>query len=128
MDTKELMTKIVQAEVVKALNSTESAIEILVQEALGKMVNARNGSERKEYGDTMVPFIDYAVGSNIRRATEDAVREVIQENHENIKNLVRSKLTDENVTDAFLKAITHTVTENRWMLKVVFASEKDSDR
>lgn len=120
-DINTMVKTMIEAEIVKALNSAPDAVEKLVKAALSKPVD-ENGKV-DGWGNKM-PYLDYLVGNEIRNAATAAVRTVVAEQAPKIEAMVRAGLTSDSVvaavTNSFVKAA-----ENDWRIIVNFAAKPE---
>jgi hypothetical protein len=123
MDTtvKNIIETTLKVEIVKAFNSVPEAIEKLVEAALGQEVGEEGGPSK--YGGTKMPFLDWLVGDQIRRAAALAVREVVKEREGEIREAVRAKLSTSDIIDEFTKHVLKTASDD-WRISVKFESDK----
>ncbi len=121
---KALIETTLKAEIAKALNQAPEAIEKLVQAALSQPVYSNGEIESRGYSPgNKMPYLDWLVGSEIRRATEGAVRDAVAACEPSIKAEVAKRLNAENVVDAFTEQILGTVKED-WRLNVNFTQRE----
>lgn len=129
MDVKAVIETTLKAEIVKALNAAPEAIEKLVKAALeGPVYESTGTPNRPQYGgynDRQLPYLDYLVGTEIRRAAESAVRDAVAAQESMIRAEVAKRLSAENIVEAFSREIIKTVSED-WRLRVSFEQEKRS--
>jgi RNA binding exosome subunit len=123
MDVKAIIETTLKAEIVKALNAAPDAIEKLVTAAIAVQVGRHSGStERGYYGDK-VGYLDYLIGTEIRRAAEEAVREVFAAQKDVIKEAVKRKFSADDMVESFANALC-AVGSQDWTIKVSFEGEK----
>lgn len=119
MDVKAVIETTLKAEIIKALNAAPEAIEKLVQAAIEQPVYESTGTpNRPQYGgynDKQLPYLDWLVGTEIRRAAEKAVREAVMAQEPAIRAEVAKRVSGESIVDAFTKEIVKTVGED-WHL------------
>ena len=118
---QDIIKATIETQVVLALNSVPEAIEKLVKAALSKPVD-ENG-KFDGYRNTM-PYLDFIVGDEIRRASRDAVQRVVQERATEIENEVRKGLSSEAVVAAVTKSIVGAANDS-WRIAVKFESDKE---
>lgn len=116
----ELIKSIIETQIIQALNSAPDAIEKLVKAALSRPVD--RAGKFDGYGDKM-PYLDYMVGEEIRRAAEAAVRKVVAESAGKIEDLVRNGLTSDSVVAAVTKSFVDAAAQE-WRINVKFEAEK----
>lgn len=119
-DLKELTTTLIQTQVVKALKDAPEYIETLIGAALNEPVNIGSGYDKK-----MVPWLQNKVNNIIQIATEQVVRERIQEMMPTIREKVAERLSTDTIIDAFTSAIQAAAKDN-YRINVSFG--KDNDR
>lgn len=115
----EMIKGIIEAQVIQALNSAPEAIEKLVKAALSRPVDA--SGKYDGYGNKM-PYLDYMVGEEIRRAATDAVRKVVADSADKIEAEVRKGLNSESIVASMTKSFTQAASEN-WRINVSFDKE-----
>lgn len=118
---KAQINTILQAEIIRALNEAPEALEKLVKAALSQPVDS-GGDPKGYYGDKM-PYLDWMVGEEIRRAARTACQKVIQEKMPDIETMVRQGLSSESVVAAVTNALVGAAS-NEWNIKVSFEGEK----
>lgn len=119
-NVNELVKQMIQVQIVQVLNSAPDAIEKLVKAALSRPVDTTG--KFSEYGKTM-PYLDYVVGEEIRRAAEGAVRTVISESAHLIEAEVRKGLSTESVVAAVVNSFVGAASEN-YRISVKFENSK----
>jgi hypothetical protein len=117
---RDLVKATIETQIIKALNEGPELIEKLVKAALNEPVDSAG---KKDGWGSKMPFIDYLVGEEIRRASQDAVRRVVKELSPQIEANVRAALGEDSVTKAMAKAIIGTV-EQDWKINVKFEKEE----
>lgn len=115
----EMIKGIIEAQVIQALNSAPEAIEKLVKAALSRPFDA--SGKYDGYGNKM-PYLDYMVGEEIRRAATDAVRKVVADSADKIEAEVRKGLNSESIVASMTKSFTQAASEN-WRINVSFDKE-----
>lgn len=111
-----------KAEIIKALNAAPEAIEKLVKAALELPVN-EHGSKPDQWTRTTMPYLDWLVGDEIRRAARMAVQEVVKANEPEIHAAVKRRMSADTIVDAFAKHLVKTADED-WKIEVKFEAEK----
>lgn len=124
MDVKAIIETTLKAEVVKALNAAPEAIEKLITAAISAEVGERSGSLKPDYHEKKVPYLDYLIGEELRRATRDAVHEVMAAQADEIKAAVKRKFTTDDIVDGFAKYLIDNASHD-WRVEVKFKSDKD---
>ena len=117
---KAIIETTLKAEIVKALNAAPDAIEKLITSAITAEVGDRSGSIRPDYHERKVPYLDYLIGDEIRRAARDAVHEVIAAQADAIKASIKSRFTVDDVVDGFAKYLIAQASHD-WRVEVKFA-------
>jgi RNA binding exosome subunit len=125
MDVKAVIETTLKAEIVKALNAAPDAIEKLVTAAISVQVDKHNGSTDRGYYGDKVGYLDYLIGAEIRRAAEQAVREVFETQKDVIKDAVKRRFSADDIVDAFASSLIKTGSED-WRIRVSFEGEKNS--
>ncbi len=123
MDVKAVIETTLKAEIVKALNAAPDAIEKLVNAAISAPVDKLTGSNDRGSWGEKVPYLDFLIGDEIRRAARDAVQEVFAANIDMVKAAVKAKFSTDSIVDAFAIALVETGRKD-WNIKVQFEAEK----
>lgn len=89
-DIEAILKATIQTKVVEAFNSTPDMVEKLVAAALSKEVNQQGGAPG--YHDKKMPYMDWLVGEEIRRAVCGCVRDYVAENKEQIAAKTRAAI------------------------------------
>lgn len=116
-----LVKGIIETQVITALNNAPEAVEKLVKAALSKPVDSLGKFDG--YG-TKMPYLDWLVGDEIRRAAEAAVRKIVNESSGMIEQKVREGLTQDTIVSAIVKSFVG-VAESSWKINVSFAADKE---
>lgn len=120
-EIQEVIKRTIQTQVVQALNSVPEAIDKLVKAALSDQVG-RDGRPTS-YGG--MPYLDYLVGEEIRRAARAAVCQVLEDKSTDIEAAIREALSDQDIARAVAKAVVGTA-EQDWRIDVQFKpAERD---
>lgn len=125
MDVKAVIETTLKAEIVKALNAAPDAIEKLVTAAISVQVDKHSGSTDRGYYGDKVGYLDYLIGAEIRRAAEQAVREVFEAQKDVIKDAVKRRFSADDIVDAFASALIKTGSDD-WRVRVSFEGEKNN--
>jgi hypothetical protein len=72
-----LLRATIQTKVVEAFNSTPDMVEKMIRAAFEKKVGENGESPPRGYGDKGIPWLEWLVGEEIRRAGLEAVREYV---------------------------------------------------
>jgi len=123
MDVKAIIETTLKAEIVKALNNAPDAIEKLITAAIAAEVGERSGSLKPDYHEEKVPYLDYLIGEEVRRATRDAVHEVFASRAEEIKAAVKRRFTADDIVDGFAKHLIEAGGSD-WRVDVKFKSDR----
>lgn len=119
----ELMVKTtIQTQIVKAFNDAPDTIDKLVKAALSQPVDEHGRLKSDSWG-VKQPYLDWLVGQTIRDAATVAVREVMQERHDSIQEIVRAKLSDNVLVDAMTKTLLGALA-NEYRVTIKFAEDK----
>lgn len=90
-DIEKLLKTTIQAKVVEAFNAAPEVIEKLVLAAFAKPVN-EYGAPPSGYHDKKMPYLEWLVGDEIRKAARDCVVAYMQEHREQIHAKIREAL------------------------------------
>lgn len=90
-DIEKLLKTTIQAKVVEAFNAAPEVIEKLIQAAFAKPVNEQ-GCQPSGYHDRKMPYLEWLVGDEIRKAARECVASYIQEHREQIHAKIREAL------------------------------------
>lgn len=124
MDVKAVIETTLKAEIVKALNAAPDAIEKLVTAAISAEVGDRSGNMKPEYYEKKVPYLDFLIGEEVRRAAESAVKEVFASRAEEIKAAVKKRFSADDIVDGFARHLIEVGNQD-WRIDVKFKSDKD---
>lgn len=115
MDIEALLKQSIQMKVVEAFNETPQMIDKLVKAALEKEVDMY-GDKPSYKGDGM-PYMDYLVGDEIRKAISICVKEYVAENKETIKGIVAKSINQADFGTSLSNTIADVLSEE-WRWKV----------
>lgn len=121
---KAIIETTLKAEVVKALNNAPDAIEKLVTAAINHQVDKHSGSTQSGYYGDKVPYLDYLIGEEIRRAACDAVKEVFASQKDAVKAAIKARFSAEDIVNSFADALVKVGSED-WRITVKFEGDKD---
>ena len=91
-DIEEILKATIQTKVIEAFNEAPEAIEKLVQGALRKEVDQHGSKPSGRYGETKMPYMDWLVGDEIRRAVSVEVREYVGSHKTDIAKKVQEAI------------------------------------
>jgi len=120
---KAMIETALKTEIVKALNNAPDAIEKLVTAAISQQVDKHTGSSDRGYYGDKVPYLDFLIGCEIRRAATEAVSEVFATKKEDIKARIKERFSSDDIVDSFASALVKTSQES-WQIKVSFESNR----
>jgi hypothetical protein len=105
-DIEALLKATIQTKVIEAFNSTPEMVEKLVAAALSKEVN-EHGQKPGGYGDKKMPYMEWLVGDEIRKAVCKCVHEYVQSHEEEIKERVQAAM----VSSDFMKPVAEVMAD-----------------
>lgn len=121
-DISELVKSSIQMKIIEAFRSTPEMIDALVKSALEQPVNER-GSTNHSYGDRKMPYLEYYVGETIRDVVRNTVRELVEENKNNIKEVVAKKFTADVMVDGLFAKMLESL-KHDYNVKIIFDKEE----
>lgn len=86
-DIEALIKTTIQTKVIEAFNQAPEMVEKMIEAAFSKEVNQHGGKPDAWASDKM-PWLEWLVGEQIRRAAQDVMKEYIQSN----KHLIEDKV------------------------------------
>lgn len=84
-DIETLLKAAIQTKVIEAFNTTPEMVEKMVRAAFEKKVGEQGMPSTGRYGEKEMPFIDWLVGEEIRKAASEAVRDYMTQHREAVK-------------------------------------------
>ena len=118
-----LIKTTIQTKNIEAFNTAPEAIEKMVQAALSKEVN-QNGSEPRSYSDQKMPWLDYAVGNEIRSATQECIRRYVGEHKDVLDQMVRKAIEKGDFAGPISKFFDQALTKD-WNWTFEIKAEKE---
>lgn len=120
-DIEALLKTTIQTKVIEAFNSTPEMVEKLVQAALEKEVN-EHGSKPSGYGDKKMPYMEWLVGEEIRRAVCACVREYVEGHNAEIKERVQAAMVSAEFMQPVAEVVANVLsTSYNWTIDLKIA-------
>lgn len=108
----------IEAKIIEAFNDGPDLVEKLVHAALGKQVN-EFGGEPRGYSETKMPYMEYLVGEEIRKATKEVISEYVAQHKDTIKLKVRQSLATADMGSPFAEKIADLMAESyNWSVQL----------
>lgn len=118
-DIEAMIRTTIQAKVIEAFNAAPEAIEKLIAAALEQKVDQYGMKPEGYRRDEAIPYLDWLVGSEIRMATQGAVREYITEHKETIKAQIAQAIGKADFASAIGERMADVLAEDhRWSVDV----------
>jgi hypothetical protein len=123
MNVEEIVKTTLQAEILKALKAAPEAIEAMVRAAIEKPVDPTTG--RPDGYGNKIPYLEWIVGQTLREELRGAVVQEFGARRDEIREIVKARLSSEAVVDAVAGTILKSASEE-WRITVKFeaASER----
>ncbi len=113
-DIEQLLKATIQTKVVEAFNETPAMIDKLVQAAISKEVN-ENGREPSYSDRKKMPYMEWLVGEEIRKAIAESVQEYVTNNKNAIRSRVDETISKSNFSNTLTKTLSKIMSEEwRW--------------
>lgn len=118
MDNIESTIKaVIETEVIKALNAAPEAIDKLVKAALSHPVSEHG--LKPDYRDTPMPYLEWLVGSEIRKATAEVVKDYVETHKDEIKAKVQEAMQGSDIMAPVAETVTKIMSEDyRWQVNL----------
>jgi hypothetical protein len=117
-DIEKLLKTTIQTKIIEAFNDTPEMIEKMIQAAFEKPVD-EYGHKPERFGAKGIPWIEWLVGEEIRRATKEAVREYLQEHGQTVKNKVRQSIATADFATPLADTVSKIISEDhRWHINL----------
>jgi hypothetical protein len=114
MDIEALLKQTIQIKVVEAFNETPEMVEKLVQAALSKEVD-QDGRSPSGYGSKSMPYMEWLVGEEIRRAVQVCLKEYIAEHNEELKEKVDAAIKSSDFSTTLSNTLSRILSDEwRW--------------
>lgn len=91
LNIEELLKSTIQTKVIEAFNTTPEMVDKLVEAALSKEVD-KHGDKPSGYSRDKMPFMEWLVGEEIRKAVQKCVHEYVLEHEDTIKSKVKQSI------------------------------------
>jgi len=116
-DIEAILKATIQTKVIEAFNSTPEMVEKLVAAALSKEVDEHG--QRPGYNSQRMPYMEWLVGDEIRKAVCECIREYVAGH----KNEISARVQAAMVSSDFVKPISETIAkvmseEYRWNVEL----------
>ena len=117
-DIEALLKTTIQMKVVEAFNQAPEMIDKLVEAAISKEVD-EHGGKPSGYGSKKLPYMEWLVGEEIRKAITSAVKEYVQQNKEAIDARVKKAMEDADLVTPITKMLSTVMTcEYNWNINL----------
>ena len=117
-DIEDILKATIQTKVVEAFNTTPDMIDKLVEAAISKDVN-EYGQKPDRYGEKKMPYMEWLVGDEIRKAIKESVREYIESNSDEIGKKVSEALNSLDASKQMSSALSKILSEEyRWYVNL----------
>lgn len=124
-DIEEILKATIQTKVIEAFNTTPEMIDKLVQAALSKEVDASGNCPSRYLSEReKMPYMDWLVGEEIRRAVTAIVRAHIEEHASAFKEKVKAAMESGDITESVSTVIAQILSEEyRWNVNLDIRKE-----
>lgn len=113
-DIDAILKATIQTKVIEAFNSTPEMVEKLVQAALEKEVD-EHGQKPSGYGSQKMPYMEWLVGDEIRKAVCECVREYVASHKEDIVKRVQTTMQSSNFMQPISEVVAKVLSDDyRW--------------
>ena len=121
---EELIKATIQTKVIEAFNTVPEAIDKLVESALRKDVD-KWGSKPSGYGRDTMPFMEWLVGEEIRKAVQECVNEYIAEHKDSVKEKVRQSIAKADFGKSLSESVADVMSQSyNWRINLNIEKEK----
>ena len=111
-DIEEILRATIQTKVVEAFNTTPEVIDKLVEAALSKEVNSY-GSKPSAYDSRdKMPYMEWLVGEEIRKAVQQCVSDYVNANIETIKSRVQKSIMKADYGKSLADTVARVMSES----------------
>lgn len=117
---QEIIKGIIKAKIVEAMTSEGELLENLIKSAIEDKVDEHG--KPSSYGKT--PYVDWIIGMAIREAVRAAVYEVMREHQETVLEVIREKVSVEEIHKSFMQLI-GDVAKDDWRMIIKFGDKDD---
>ena len=123
-DIEEILKAAIQTKVVEAFNQTPEMIDKLVEAAISKEVN-EHGGKPASYGDKRMPYMEWLVGEEIRKAIAESVREYVNQNSDLIRERVAKSISNAEFGNSLAETLTKILSDEwRWSVDLKVSQDK----
>lgn len=118
-DLEAMIRATIQTKVVEAFNSAPEMTEKLIRAALEQKVDQYGMKPEGYRREEAMPYLDWLVGNEIRKATQDAVREYVAEHKETIKAQIAKAIGVTDFAAAIGSRMANILAEDhRWSVEI----------
>ena len=122
-DIEALLKATIQAKVVEAFNSAPEVVEKLVTAALSKEVN-EHGGKPDHYDKKKMPYMDWLVGDEIRKAVAACVHEYVEQHNDVIRQRVKAAMESAEFTKPMVDALADVLSKSyNWSVNLNVAPQ-----
>lgn len=119
-DIETMLKTAIQMKVVEAFNSTPDMVEKLVEAALSKEVDQFGG--KPDYHSKKMPYMEFLVGQEIRKAVTESVAEYVKTHKEQITERVRVAMESSDFAKPVSEKVAQIMSENyNWTIALNIA-------
>lgn len=122
-DIEAILKATIQTKVIEAFNKTPEMIDKLVEAAMSKEVN-QYGVKPSGYDDKKMPYMEWLVGEEIRKAIAESMREYVNNNKDVIRDRVAESIKNAEFGNTLADAVANIMSEE-WRWSVSLDVKKD---
>lgn len=123
-DIESILKATIQVKVIEAFNQVPEMIDKLVEAAMSKEVN-EHGGKPSSYGDKKMPYMEWLVGEEIRKAITASVREYVSQHMKEISERVALSISKAEFGNALAGALTKILSDEwRWSVDLKVSEDK----
>ena len=123
-DIESILKATIQTKVVEAFNQTPEMIDKLVEAAMSKEVD-EHGSKPSSYGCKKMPYMEWLVGEEIRKAIAASVHEYVSQHNNEIREKVSDSIAKAEYGNALAETLTKILSDEwRWSVDLKVREDK----
>ena len=122
LDVHKIVEAGIQQEILKAIQDAPEYINNLVEAALNQEVN--EFGSKPEYGQQKIPYLEYIVGNQIRIFAGKSVKQWLEDNEEEIREMIIKRIKENDIGEKFADAVSKQMKDN-WGIHVEFFKRRD---
>lgn len=117
-DIEAILRSTIQTKVIEAFNTTPDLVEKMVRAAFEKEVD-QYGMRPERYGSEKMPWLEWLVGEEIRKAASEAIKSYVSQHQDEIRAKVSSAITNGDFGNKIGERIAEIMAEEyRWSFTI----------